>query len=138
MLEALSPHTTQASTGTDVLGLAERRMQWLQTRESVLAGNVANADTPGYVAKDIAPFQGVLQSQMTMMLAQTEAGHLPGRSGSAEARKVGGTSSPDGNEVTLETELEKVADTNDQQRFATSAYSTYMSMYTIALGASGS
>ena len=137
MLEALSPHTTQTSTRTDVLGLAERRMQWLQARETVLAGNVANADTPGYVAKDVAPFQGVLQSQMTMMLAQTEAGHLPGHSGSAGARRVGGPSSPDGNAVELETELEKVADTNDQQRFATSAYSTYMSMYTIALGASG-
>ncbi|MFT9256797.1 MAG: flagellar basal body protein [Acetobacter sp.] len=138
MLEALSPHAAQTGTGTNLLGLAERRMQWLQTRETVLAGNVANADTPGYAAKDIAPFQGVLQTQMSMTLAQTEAGHLPGRAGGAEARKVRGPSAPDGNEVQLETELEKVADTNDQQRFATNAYSTYMSMYAIALGTSGS
>ncbi|MBN9578243.1 MAG: hypothetical protein J0H26_07725, partial [Alphaproteobacteria bacterium] len=31
------------------------RMAWLNTRQNVLSTNVANADTPGYGARDIKP-----------------------------------------------------------------------------------
>ncbi|MBB2163036.1 flagellar biosynthesis protein FlgB [Gluconacetobacter sp. 1b LMG 1731] len=138
MLEALSSQMSQAHSGTDVLDLAGRRLQWLQNRESVLAGNVANANTPGYAPKDIASFQGVLQNQMAMTLAQTAPGHLAGRSTVGSATRTGTSTSIDGNQVNIEGELEKIADTNDQQRLATNAYSVYMSMYSIALGSSSS
>ncbi|ACI53162.1 putative flagellar basal-body rod protein FlgB [Gluconacetobacter diazotrophicus PA1 5] len=137
MLEALS-QAASANGGTDLLGLAKDRLHWLEARESVLAGNVANANTPGYVPKDMTPFQGVLQEQMGMTLAQTEPGHMAGQGGSARTDRTGGSASPDKNEVSLEAELEKVADTSDQQRFATNVYSLYMSMYSTALGTGGS
>ncbi|OUJ16628.1 flagellar basal-body rod protein FlgB [Acetobacter orientalis] len=123
-----------SSNGTDLLGLAERRLTWLEKRQSVLAGNVANADTPGYVAKDVSPFQGVLQNQMAVTLAQTEPGHLSGNNGTAHAAATGGNISISGNEVKLEGQLEKVADTNDQQRLATTLYSRYTSMISTVLG----
>ncbi len=46
-------------------------------RLGVLAGNIANADTPGYLARDI-DFRSVLQGADTapVALAQTKAGHL--------------------------------------------------------------
>lgn len=138
MLEALSSQMSQAHGGTDVLGLAGRRLQWLQNRESVLAGNVANANTPGYVPKDTASFQGVLQNQMAMTLAQTEPGHLAARNSSGSATRTGTNTSLDGNQVNIEGELEKIADTNDQQRLATNAYTVYTSMFSIALGSSSS
>ncbi|WP_086657577.1 flagellar basal body rod protein FlgB [Acetobacter orientalis] len=134
MLEALSSHAMSSSNGTDLLGLAERRLTWLEKRQSVLAGNVANADTPGYVAKDVSPFQGVLQNQMAVTLAQTEPGHLSGNNGTAHAAATGGNISISGNEVKLEGQLEKVADTNDQQRLATTLYSRYTSMISTVLG----
>ncbi|WP_094755451.1 flagellar basal body rod protein FlgB [Acetobacter orientalis] len=134
MLEALSSHAMSSSNGTDLLGLAERRLTWLEKRQSVLAGNVANADTPGYVAKDVSPFQGVLQNQMAVTLAQTEPGHLSGNNGTAHAGATGGNISISGNEVKLEDQLEKVADTNDQQRLATTLYSRYTSMISTVLG----
>ncbi|BBC78972.1 flagellar basal body rod protein FlgB [Acetobacter orientalis] len=134
MLEALSSHAMSSSNGTDLLGLAERRLTWLEKRQSVLAGNVANADTPGYVAKDVSPFQGVLQNQMAVTLAQTEPGHLSGNNGTAHAAATGGNISISGNEVKLEDQLEKVADTNDQQRLATTLYSRYTSMISTVLG----
>lgn len=134
MLEALSSHAMSSSNGTDLLGLAERRLAWLEKRQSVLAGNVANADTPGYVAKDVSPFQGVLQNQMAVTLAQTEPGHLSGKNGTAHAAATGGNISISGNEVKLEDQLEKVADTNDQQRLATTLYSRYTSMISTVLG----
>ncbi|GBQ18918.1 flagellar basal body rod protein FlgB [Gluconacetobacter sacchari] len=137
MLEALSSQMSQAH-GTDVLDLAGRRLQWLQQRESVLAGNVANANTPGYTPRDIASFQGVLQNQMSMTLAQTEPGHLAGHGTGGGAKRTGTNTSIDGNQVDIENQLEKIADTNDQQRLATNAYSVYMSMFSVALGSSSS
>ena len=134
MLEAMSSQAMSAHHGTDVLGLAERRLNWLQARESVLAGNVANANTPGYVAKDVSPFVGVLQNQMAMTLAQTEPGHMAGRNETARTNRSGVGTSRDGNEVRLEDELEKVADTNDQQRLVTTAYTAYIAMYSAVLG----
>lgn len=87
MLEALSSQTALTHSGTDLFSLAERRLQWLESRQSVLAGNVANANTPGYVSKDVAPFAGVLQNQMTMAMVQTEPGHMAGPGNTALARK---------------------------------------------------
>ena len=37
-----------------VLNLLTTRMNWLNERQRVLAQNVANADTPDYVARDLA------------------------------------------------------------------------------------
>ena len=36
--------------------LADRRLAYLQHRQQVLAQNVANANTPGYRARDLEPF----------------------------------------------------------------------------------
>ncbi len=40
--------------------LASRQAEWLTIRQEVVAGNIANANTPKYRAKDITPFQAVL------------------------------------------------------------------------------
>lgn len=130
------PLGSQGIGGTDLLRLAERKMHWLQDRQSVLAGNIANANTPNYTPKDVSPFHGVLSAHQEVTLAQTEPGHLAGHGGQSGSHKVGGPSSIDGNHVVLETELEKIADTNDQHRLATAAYSRYMGMFGTALGSS--
>ncbi|NVN02675.1 MULTISPECIES: flagellar basal body rod protein FlgB [Asaia] len=136
MLQAASAQLTASTSGTDVLDLATRRMQWLQSRESVLAGNVANANTPGYVSRDLPQFAGVLKDHLAVSLARTDAGHIASPTSQSSTKKDVGSSSIDGNQVDLETELEKIAATDDQQKLAANAYSTYMSMFSIALGSS--
>ena len=37
----------------DVFRLTNSKMGWLSERQTVLAQNIANADTPGYKAKDL-------------------------------------------------------------------------------------
>ncbi|PPD45579.1 MAG: flagellar basal body rod protein FlgB [Methylocystis sp.] len=37
--------------------LIEQQRSWLSTRQSLVAQNIANADTPGYKAQDILPFE---------------------------------------------------------------------------------
>lgn len=49
--------------------LASRQAEWLSVRQSVVAGNIANANTPGYKAKDVTPFQSVLENTGIRMAA---------------------------------------------------------------------
>lgn len=61
--------------GIHLFELASRQAEWLSVRQAAVSGNVANANTPGFKARDVEPFQDVLaQSQLTM--AATNAKHL--------------------------------------------------------------
>ncbi|AIJ98007.1 flagellar basal-body rod protein FlgB [Brucella suis 63/252] len=47
--------------------LAARQAQWLSVRQATVAGNVANANTPDFRARDVQPFADVLdKTQLTM------------------------------------------------------------------------
>ena len=39
-----------------LLAMLRDRMAWLNQRQDVLTQNVANVDTPGFVARDLKPF----------------------------------------------------------------------------------
>jgi flagellar basal-body rod protein FlgB len=88
--------------------LASSQAHWLSVRQSVVAGNIANANTPGYVAMDTEPFGSVLESMGTRM-SSTHPMHFAEDSASGSVRP--GDPSPDvgvspsGNTVSLEQEL---------------------------------
>ncbi len=42
--------------------LASRHAQWLTVRQAAIAENIANANTPGYKAGDVAPFEAIYDS----------------------------------------------------------------------------
>ena len=42
--------------------LASQQNRWLSVRQSLIAQNVANANTPGYKALDVEPFDAVLNA----------------------------------------------------------------------------
>ena len=48
-----------------LFSLLSNRMSWLSSRQSVLAENVSNADTPNYIARDLRPldFAAILRDQ---------------------------------------------------------------------------
>lgn len=95
--------------------LASRQAHWLSARQVVIAGNVANADTPDYTAKDVEPF-GETLARTRLTLAATEPGHLG--IGGAAARDVstverdGWAVEASGNSVTVEAELLKAGEVN--------------------------
>jgi flagellar basal-body rod protein FlgB len=125
----------QAGNGTDLLGLAQERLSWLEGRQKVLARNVANANTPGYQPRDAAPFSDAL-SQFQIAPVQTNALHLGGSGAGTTGVVVAQPHerSLDGNAVDLEQQLTQVADTDSQQRFVAGLYGKYMSMFATALG----
>jgi flagellar basal-body rod protein FlgB len=122
--------------GDGLFDLAERRLQWLDRRQQVLAQNVANADTPGFRPRDLPDFAASLGSAATRP-ARTQPGHLPGTSGEVlvpDAALRPKARQPDGNGVALDEELTKVADVQTNQALVNNLYAKYVSFYRLALG----
>jgi flagellar basal-body rod protein FlgB len=62
--------------------LLEKTLNWRARNQEIIAGNVANLDTPGYNRKEM-DFQNILESYsrgnlMEVSLTQTNSGHLGG------------------------------------------------------------
>ena len=123
-----------------------RRMSWLGQRQELLAQNVANADTPGYVAQDFKPqdFSDVLKSAGSgapLRMAATASGHIGFASADARAPRPIKTPGPEklmsGNAVTLEEEMMKTAQTAMDFQLTTNLYKKHISMIKTALGRGG-
>jgi flagellar basal-body rod protein FlgB len=136
-----------ALTDLPVLNALKTKMHWLQTRQRVLAENVANADTPGYAAKDLRPakFGDMVRSSsvQSVGVTRTNAQHITGSSFADAAAGYGkraGTSwetTPSGNGVVLEDEMMKVTSTQMDYQAVSSLYAKSISMLKIAIGSGG-
>jgi flagellar basal-body rod protein FlgB len=119
--------------------LAEKRLTWAAARQSVLASNIANANTPGYKARDVSSFQNMLSGYGDLEPVETQPMHLSGTIPSSPVGLV--TEQPtaqsiDGNGVTLDQQLTKIADTETTQSLVTTIWKKYMSFFSMALGQS--
>lgn len=90
--------------------------EFRSSRQEILASNIANADTPGYIAKEI-PFREFLsraESTNADTLATTDARHIrtgPGPAGSVpRAENEPDAPRVDGNNVVLEKEMSKLSE----------------------------
>lgn len=125
-------------TKLDLFSLAEQRLDWADRRQQVLAQNVANANTPGYDARDLKPFAALLQ-RATVPLAATNPLHLAALSDpmAADRSETAAERAPDGNAVSLDEQLTKLADTSGMHQLAANLYTKYMGMFRLALGKAG-
>jgi flagellar basal-body rod protein FlgB len=88
--------------------LAAKQSQWLSVRQSAIAGNIANVNTPGFHALEVEPFEKVLDGTRVAIKA-TQVSHLYGDAGSEAVsirqREHGPAVLPSQNNVVLENEL---------------------------------
>ena len=97
----------------DSVNTMEAALTFHRDRQAVLAGNIANLDTPGYKPLDLERKPEAMSFAET--LAKTNAAHMDasGSGGVAGELKFadGDTANPsaDGNQVNLEREMAKVA-----------------------------
>ncbi len=115
--------------------LASRQAEWLSIRQQVVAGNIANASTPGFKAKDVTPFDAVLNSA-GLRMARTNPGHLTG--GAIDSRldvdveqeelnnEIGVQES--GNTVSLAQELRKTGEIKRQYELSTGLVKSFHRM----------
>jgi flagellar basal-body rod protein FlgB len=124
------------ATGLTLFQRMEQRLHWLASRQTVLSQNIANADTPGYVAKELKPLS--FGDHMNLQLASTSAGHLGG-TGQGVAPVVvedeaATETGPDGNRVSLEDQMMKIADNGMEYQAILNLYRKQYSMLKTALG----
>jgi flagellar basal-body rod protein FlgB len=123
-----------------ILSMLRERMQWHQARQQVLAENVANADTPNYLARDlVAPDFSRELAGASLRLARTESGHMTAQgdgSGSEYQNDAGARYEirPRGNSVTHEDEMMKVASNQMDYEAVTSLYTHSLSLIKLAIG----
>ena len=117
--------------------LAQKRLEWTAQRQSVLATNIANANTPAFQARDVKSFAEVLSGNGSLGTTRTQPAHLAGTipSGVASlAKDAQKARAIDGNSVALDQQLTKVADTETTQSLVTTIWKKYVGMFSMALG----
>ena len=121
-------------------------MSWLSHRQKVVAENVANSSTPGFVAHDLKPldFKAAMTAQKpdtSEPLAMTQAGHMsmPNTKGSGSKALAAPDSETtlDRNSVTLEDEMIKMAETRMEYEAALGFYQKSLDMVRMAARAPG-
>ena len=124
-----------------ILAMLRTRMAWHQERQRVLADNIANADTPKFKPRDLAPpdFRRAAPAAGPVALVRTETMHLSasGAGGGSQfaADKRGQYEvHPTGNAVSLEEEMMKVAANQMDYQMATTLYSRGLGLIKSALG----
>jgi len=126
----------------NMLAALTQKMQWHQSRQGLLAENVANAEAPGYRGNDLKPFtfkDPGSEGGRPLPTAVTSPKHFGsflssgGAFGEAES---GFEVTPEGNGVELEQEMMKVATNQMDYMAATSLYTRSIRIIKVALGRS--
>ena len=124
-----------------LLSMLRERMTWLNQRQDLLSQNVANADTPGYVARDLKPLdfqQALSQAGSGAGMMTTNSRHIsltPGHTAKFEEHdSPDQEANPNGNAVSLEMEMIKVSDTQAQFQAAANLYAKAMTLMKTAIG----
>ncbi|WP_419909645.1 flagellar basal body rod protein FlgB [Hoeflea sp.] len=119
-----------------LFALASDKAHWLSVRQSVVAGNIANVNTPDYVAMDIDPFKTVLESVGARM-ATTHPAHFTEdpmrgsvRAGTGQDFDVASS----GQSVSLEEELIKAGEIRKEFELSTGLMRSFhrMMLQTVA------
>ena len=132
-----------------LFAMLKGRLGHLSQRQQVIAENVANASTPGYVARDLQPFsfQGQLNAASALRPVApsvTQAGHMSGNQPTAGAspqwKRVdtpGSETTLDGNQVVLEEEMMKMTEARMNYEAAIGFYQKSLTMLKLASRAPG-
>lgn len=124
--------------------MAMAKLDWAAKRARVLAQNVANADTPGYKARDLDKFtfKDALKAVAPVAVARTNPQHLKGtipEQSRFTIRKVKTSEeSPDGNNVVLEEQMQKISDAKGAYSTAVTLMAAEDRLMKLALSKSGS
>ena len=128
----------------NVFAAITRRLDWLGQRQRVLAQNIANADTPNYLPRDLkdGPFSKLLARRLRPAVpVTTHPDHIVPARGNRGARvredKNTYETAPAGNAVVLEEQMVKVAENQMSYQTMTNLYRKHLQMMRTALGSKG-
>ena len=118
--------------------LASTQAKWLSLRQTAVANNIANADSPGYRSVDVEPFEAALANE-GVRLASTSGTHFGASPQDVSFRLVEEQTAEltvDGKSVSLEDELVKSGEVRHAFELNTAIVSAFNRM--ILMTAKGS
>ncbi|PCD76559.1 FlgB family protein [Pseudothioclava arenosa] len=123
----------------EIFQMAQAMASHASLRQNAINQNIANADTPGFRARDVEPFAARYQAETATPLKSTRATHLNlDRSLRAELRERADPDemSPDGNTVSLEDEMVRAVEVKRQHDLALGIYKSALNVMRTSLGRS--
>lgn len=136
--------------------MSEKKMRWLAQRQTVLAHNIANADTPDFMPSDVKPltFKEFVGESKHVAMMRTDAAHRTRASGETQIVKTNPNhlspvpegrarvretrrpfeTSIDKNGVILEEQMAKVDETRAQHEQVTALFKKNAALLGTALG----
>lgn len=131
-------------TDLPLLGQIKGRLSWLDERQRVIAQNVANADTPGYVGRDLnqpTDFAAAMrEGGGGVRMTRTSAMHIApaGQVARFESQAAPDSETTlDGNSVVVEEQMLKMAESRMAYDAAIGFYQKSMQMLRMAARAPG-
>ncbi|KPN64845.1 flagellar basal-body rod protein FlgB [Aliiroseovarius crassostreae] len=121
----------------EIFRMSQGLAQHAAARQSTIAQNVANADTPGYRARDLVSFSETYDAPDGTEMRRSRAKHAltpsenPGQAPQSILRD--GPTSPNGNSVSLETELMASASAKRDHDLALAVYKSSMNIMRAAV-----
>ncbi len=118
------------------------KMRWHQTRQTLLAENIANAETPRYRGRDLAPFSLESEArnlrQPSVATVTTSPMHISAQgveTTAFDSRELNNFEiTPEGNGITLEDEMMKVTANQMDYQAVTTLYTRSVKLLRSALG----
>ncbi len=121
-----------------VFDVAHQMAKHAGKHQALTAQNMANADTPGYRSQTMEAFSSVYSGPDQFDMRATRQEHFRNNETSESWRvmpaKDVGTLSPNGNNVSLETEMLRSVDAQRQHNRALAIYSHAMTVVRVSLG----
>lgn len=120
----------------EMMRMARAMGQHAAQRQTIVARNIANSDTPNYKAQDLRPFEDGYQQIQTGALRVTHARHIDRPDWSPAIRAIAseGEASPNGNSVSLEEEMLKAAELKRQHDLSLGIYQSALDLMRSSLG----
>jgi flagellar basal-body rod protein FlgB len=123
----------------DVFRMANAMSVHAAKKQALIAQNMANADTPGYTARDVTPFAELMKSESAAFgLKATRASHLNSTDQGFAGDIIERVSErdPNGNSVSLEQEMMHAVNAKRQHDRAISIYKSSLGVLRTAIGRS--
>ncbi len=121
-----------------ILQMAGRLADHASARQTVIANNLANADTPGFKARDIASFADTYTASDRMFAPRPpRPGHIPfNDTGGYESFESSafGAEDPNGNTVSLEDQMVRSADIRMEHDLALGIYGKSLDILRAGMG----
>lgn len=117
-----------------LLDLASGLARNATARHRVIAENVANADTPGYRARDVKDFQAIVKESFTPRTTRPGHSGLDGGDNAARTFELPLPPSPNGNSVDIEDQAVRAVEAQSQQALALAVYAKSIDILRLGIG----